>query len=238
MPPTSVADLHSKILDAPPGSKFFQFPAVFGKIWQNRMLAPPGVGAPASGKSGIRHCPSTKFFSILRNFRAAKQLADPRAGGKGLDKVCALLISVQFVFIFMQLLANIFFNNRFLPETHGSLPRLEDPRFRAFIRSLSSRRWLSLHNSMEFRNVGAAPFFFQRGLTVLFFSQVHIDAHEDAAVPEYRPHFPWFTRPKNKQQLLEMMQRNDMFITVSFIQQQISYGPFTLPDTESDPNIV
>ena len=38
----SVADLHSKILDAPPpGSKFFQFHAVFGKFWQNRMLAPP-----------------------------------------------------------------------------------------------------------------------------------------------------------------------------------------------------
>ena len=42
----------------PPGeSKFFQFHAVFGKIWQNRMLAPPrGVGAPSSGKSRIRHC--------------------------------------------------------------------------------------------------------------------------------------------------------------------------------------
>ena len=26
---------------APRGSKFFQFHAVFGKIWQNRMLAPP-----------------------------------------------------------------------------------------------------------------------------------------------------------------------------------------------------
>ena len=40
---TSVADLHSKILDARPpwGSKFFQFHAVFGKIWQKRMLAPP-----------------------------------------------------------------------------------------------------------------------------------------------------------------------------------------------------
>ena len=51
----SVADLHSKILDAPPsprGSKFFQFHAVFGKFWQNCMLAPPwGVGAPSSGKS-------------------------------------------------------------------------------------------------------------------------------------------------------------------------------------------
>ena len=39
----AVADLHSKILDVRPpwGSKFFQFHAVFGKIWQNRMLAPP-----------------------------------------------------------------------------------------------------------------------------------------------------------------------------------------------------
>ena len=46
----AVADLHSKILDARPpppgGSKFFQFHAVFGKIWQNRMLAPPGELAP------------------------------------------------------------------------------------------------------------------------------------------------------------------------------------------------
>ena len=30
----------------PWGSKFFQFHAVFGKIWQNRMLAPPGELAP------------------------------------------------------------------------------------------------------------------------------------------------------------------------------------------------
>ena len=31
---------------APLGSKFFQFHADFGKIWQNRMLAPPGELAP------------------------------------------------------------------------------------------------------------------------------------------------------------------------------------------------
>ena len=38
---------------APRGPKFFQFHAVFGKIWQNRMLAPPrGVGAPSSGNPG------------------------------------------------------------------------------------------------------------------------------------------------------------------------------------------
>ena len=44
---SAVADLHSKILDARPpwGSKFFQFHAVFGKFWQNRMLAPPPPGS-------------------------------------------------------------------------------------------------------------------------------------------------------------------------------------------------
>ena len=49
----------------PGGSKFFQFHAVFGKIWQNRMMAPlRGVGAPSSGKSWIRHCkgPSNYLF--------------------------------------------------------------------------------------------------------------------------------------------------------------------------------
>ena len=38
----SVADLREGHEGRPPGSKFFQFRAVFGKIWQNRMLAPPG----------------------------------------------------------------------------------------------------------------------------------------------------------------------------------------------------
>ena len=42
----TVADLHSKILDArspflPAPSKFFQFHAVYGEIWQNRMLTIP-----------------------------------------------------------------------------------------------------------------------------------------------------------------------------------------------------
>ena len=37
--------------DAPPGdSKFFQFHAVFGKIWQNRILAPPGSWRPLLGE--------------------------------------------------------------------------------------------------------------------------------------------------------------------------------------------
>ena len=35
----------------PPALKFFQFYAVFGKIWQNRMLAPPPRGNPGSATS-------------------------------------------------------------------------------------------------------------------------------------------------------------------------------------------
>ena len=37
----AVADLRGYEGRAPPGSKFFQFHAVFGKVLQNRMLAPP-----------------------------------------------------------------------------------------------------------------------------------------------------------------------------------------------------
>ena len=49
-------DFHKAVEDLR-GPKFFQFHAVFGKIWQNRMLAPPpGVSAPSSGKSWFRHC--------------------------------------------------------------------------------------------------------------------------------------------------------------------------------------
>ena len=56
---TTVADLHSKILDAaPPESpNSFNFMQFLGKFGKNRMLAPPWrVGAPSSGKSWIRHC--------------------------------------------------------------------------------------------------------------------------------------------------------------------------------------
>ena len=56
-----MADLRGDLRDAPQWSKFFQFHAVFGKIWQNRMLAPPRELAPpprgnplsATGNSGI-----------------------------------------------------------------------------------------------------------------------------------------------------------------------------------------
>ena len=52
----------------PPGSKFFQFHAVFGKIWQNCILAPQRrVGAPPPptwGKSWIRHCLVSGYVCI------------------------------------------------------------------------------------------------------------------------------------------------------------------------------
>ena len=63
----TVADLHSKILDAPhppPGGpnsfNFMQFLGIFGKIvcW----CPPWGVGAPSSGKSWIGHCFSLESF--------------------------------------------------------------------------------------------------------------------------------------------------------------------------------
>ena len=48
------------------GSKSFQFHAVLGKIWQNRMLSPPWrIGAPTSGKSWIRHCQGTDYICNL-----------------------------------------------------------------------------------------------------------------------------------------------------------------------------
>ena len=51
----------------PPGSKFFQFHAVFGKIWQNRMLAPPPpeLAPPPRGNPGF----ATVYllFAVLAN---------------------------------------------------------------------------------------------------------------------------------------------------------------------------
>ena len=63
------------------GSKFFQFHAVFGKIGQNHMLAPPGVLEPpplgnpgksfgswrSTGKSWIRHWLRLTFSIVLRD---------------------------------------------------------------------------------------------------------------------------------------------------------------------------
>ena len=38
----------------PRGPEFFQFHAVFGKFWQNRMLAPPGeLASPPRGNPGF-----------------------------------------------------------------------------------------------------------------------------------------------------------------------------------------
>ena len=63
-PTVAVAEWRFYIIKfwTPRWSKFFQFHAVFGKFWQNRMLAPPHwVGAPTSGKSWIRQ---GLFFSF------------------------------------------------------------------------------------------------------------------------------------------------------------------------------
>ena len=53
---------------APPeGSKFFQFHAVFGKICQNRMLAPPGeLAPPPRGNPGSANASGCNFTLNLR----------------------------------------------------------------------------------------------------------------------------------------------------------------------------
>ena len=55
----------------PPGSKFFEFHAVSGKIWQNRMLAPPPGqlaplprGNPGSATDSVNH----ELVSNIENF--------------------------------------------------------------------------------------------------------------------------------------------------------------------------
>ena len=62
---------------APPlvGSKFFQFHAVFGEIWQNRMLAAPpgGLAPPSRGNPGsatasdLNKC-SVKGYNLFNLF--------------------------------------------------------------------------------------------------------------------------------------------------------------------------
>ena len=62
----AVADPRGRPRRVPPyGPKFSQFHAVFWKIWQNHMLAPPPrrVGAPSYGESWIRPC--TTMLTLL-----------------------------------------------------------------------------------------------------------------------------------------------------------------------------
>jgi hypothetical protein len=49
-----------------------------------------------------------------------------------------------------------------------------------------------------------------------FFSfQIHIDGHDDMAMPSHFPDFPTFRWPKTKQDFKLLMQKNDVFIMVS-----------------------
>ena len=95
----SVVDLHSKILDArpPPGSKFFQFHAVFGKIWQNRMLAPP---PPESWHPLLREIldPPLSMSSGLFGATTLKHINE-KCDTNGETKVSQCLLEVQHPFI-------------------------------------------------------------------------------------------------------------------------------------------
>ena len=77
----TVADLHSKILDArppPPGPKFFQFHAVFGKIWQNRMLAPPPGELAPPPRGNPRSATATGFIILTPYLALFAQLSEGR----------------------------------------------------------------------------------------------------------------------------------------------------------------
>ena len=45
-------------------------------------------------------------------------------------------------------------------------------------------------------------------------NQVHIDGHDDGGLPEYQRGYPWFSWPKNSEELRILMQANDLFLTV------------------------
>ena len=66
--------------DAPRGSKFFQFYAVFGKIWQNGMLAPPEeLASPPRGNPGSVTDYKQKFgvnYNIINNNNNLFSLSD------------------------------------------------------------------------------------------------------------------------------------------------------------------
>ena len=52
--------------------------------------------------------------------------------------------------------------------------------------------------------------------TCTFWLQVHIDGHNDFAVPFLVPGYPFFRMPKDAKEKNGMMQRNDVFIMVKF----------------------
>ena len=56
-----MADLHSKLLDAPRGPNSFHFMQFLGNFGKNVCWRPPGdLAPPTSGKSWIRHCSASK----------------------------------------------------------------------------------------------------------------------------------------------------------------------------------
>ena len=69
--PGAVADLRRcEGRASPRGSKFFQFHAVFGNIWQNLMLAPPGeLVPPPRGNPGS----ATEGVSVWRSLSMGSQ---------------------------------------------------------------------------------------------------------------------------------------------------------------------
>ena len=63
----------------PHGPKFSQFHAVFWKIWQNRMLVPPGLAPPPTENPGSVPAKFPKYCLKLKEFGARGGGHVPRA---------------------------------------------------------------------------------------------------------------------------------------------------------------
>ena len=116
-----VADLHSKILDAPPppgGPNSFNFMQFLGKYGKIVCWRPPwGVGAPSSGKSWIRHCQR-------KHYGRARTPPPPQHTHPGLTSI-----------IFMQFLAKILSKIiGFWSKLRGWHPRLDPGSATAYFR--------------------------------------------------------------------------------------------------------
>ena len=108
----------------PRAPKFFRFHAVFGEIWQNRMLSPPGELAPPLGKFWIRRC----FY--LQNINRGQQIfAVTGSFCSMINGTCAHPhLSPTFAFNFMQFSLKNWPNNMLVPRPFVSwFPPLEHP---------------------------------------------------------------------------------------------------------------